>query len=899
MRTVLSIICIWTGLLFAAGSLSVREDSQYGRVVPGYIEEAQLVVDISGGFAEQSLYITYSDRGEIGGESFSEIVHSFSLPPESVVGDMWLWIGDSIMQAEIMEQTAAQEDYDSITAQKIDPAILKVQGDQYDFNIYPLISGKSRKIKISFMTPLTYTGTTARVQLPLAFLNGDNSLQTPLTILYRHGDGEDSNPVFVQDTSISFSRETDTLDMTYRRADITDVQEFSRLELSCRPAFSEGVFADFYRSDSVVYYELGMYQKDFFNTAVDTGDSTTSVFCGVDLSGRYGVDSAFLRDTLSDLLNRVTTWRDSVGLVLLCDSVRDTLPLQAASADLSTVLDEFTANSRVLKYMKERELPTLLWGEYRNGGDDHCSTANWHFAEIDSLFAVDTAENLSEACRRLQDYDVVTSYYHGYNDYNQDIDLSAVEDYIRQGGTFIQFIDYNRTGDMVASRWLKGFELPADTDNAENTRCHADRSTEVGAGFPESFYHRRANPIRHTDTAAVNAVTDAAGRPVVVSKRIGRGMLILSGLWQFKDSPGLRTTLSQALLGAHRFNRGRGIDSLRRCMEGLQERFSWDQTLLLTNSIGPAGTDSADTLHGAGLPGVVWYNLLPRRGYTPPSVSGGDQGFFGAGAYLQKLAAEAGGMYQSPADIPLMDIPTVINPAFPPLSGLSLTEGRDGRSLRMTDITPNRNRPVFWYGRTVVQDEVDFTIEAEYSDSSLRKSITIPVTDSVHFSDSLIGRYYHQQELKALFEKPVLDTARILAIARAHRLLNDFTAFMAYEADSLHSFIKNPHDESDITTGNLITGEMLDQLQLTARLSGAGALNVRIQAPFSGTVTLRLFSLRGEQVARRSCTVRRGSTANLAMNGSFAAGMYIAVVTVEQGAATGRNLRRIHRLQLF
>ncbi len=115
--TLLTFLCL-TIALWADNSISIREDSRYGQVVNGYIDEAVLVVDLHGAYAEQSLYITYSDHGEIGNSKWSEITHRFELPEKATVTDMWLWIGDSVMQATIEEVSLTQAMYDSITSQK-------------------------------------------------------------------------------------------------------------------------------------------------------------------------------------------------------------------------------------------------------------------------------------------------------------------------------------------------------------------------------------------------------------------------------------------------------------------------------------------------------------------------------------------------------------------------------------------------------------------------------------------------------------------------------------------------------------------------------------------------------------------------------------------------------------
>jgi hypothetical protein len=88
-------ILILTSHIFAINNLSIRQDVSHPVVIPGYIDEATLVVEPGNGYSNQSLYIKYSDHGKLGGNDV--VTHSFELPDGSVVNDLWLWIGDSVM----------------------------------------------------------------------------------------------------------------------------------------------------------------------------------------------------------------------------------------------------------------------------------------------------------------------------------------------------------------------------------------------------------------------------------------------------------------------------------------------------------------------------------------------------------------------------------------------------------------------------------------------------------------------------------------------------------------------------------------------------------------------------------------------------------------------------------
>ncbi len=170
--------------LTATNELSVLTDS-WGSSKPGYIDRAVLVVEPHGGYFEQSLYLEYSDHFVFHGASNVEIVHRFELPEGSVINDMWLWIGDSVMQAIILDTWTATSIYDSIVVNKRDPALLKEKGNQYELHVYPLKSGSFRKVKINMITPVKWVGENALAELPFRMLNSDNNTVKPLEVLFR------------------------------------------------------------------------------------------------------------------------------------------------------------------------------------------------------------------------------------------------------------------------------------------------------------------------------------------------------------------------------------------------------------------------------------------------------------------------------------------------------------------------------------------------------------------------------------------------------------------------------------------------------------------------------------------------------------------------------------------
>jgi hypothetical protein len=118
------------------------------------IEDVTMEVRPAGKFYEVDLYMTYrANPYEYTSEYDTlEVVHFFRLPSHASITDSWLWIGDTIMKADILERSTAFNIYEGIVNRRKDPSVLyKNQEDAYEFRIFPLPGQKSRKVKLTFL----------------------------------------------------------------------------------------------------------------------------------------------------------------------------------------------------------------------------------------------------------------------------------------------------------------------------------------------------------------------------------------------------------------------------------------------------------------------------------------------------------------------------------------------------------------------------------------------------------------------------------------------------------------------------------------------------------------------------------------------------------------------------
>ncbi len=140
----------------------------------GNITEATFTIQPQGAYMEVGMFLTFSDEG-LGFNSWdsTEIILDFNLPEGSIVYDSWLWMFDdsTIVRADIHDIWSATTVYENIVDRRRDPSILyrKPEGS-YQIRVYPLPNNETRKVKISYLVPATWTAEEVNAWLPTEIL---------------------------------------------------------------------------------------------------------------------------------------------------------------------------------------------------------------------------------------------------------------------------------------------------------------------------------------------------------------------------------------------------------------------------------------------------------------------------------------------------------------------------------------------------------------------------------------------------------------------------------------------------------------------------------------------------------------------------------------------------------
>lgn len=140
----------------------------------GNISEARFSIQPQGAYMDIGMFLTFSDEG-LGFNSWdsTEIILDFNLPEGSIVYDSWLWMFDdtTIVRADIHDIGTATTIYENIVDRRRDPSILyRKPTGSYQIRVYPLPSGETRKIKISYLTPAIWSAEEVYTYLPTEIL---------------------------------------------------------------------------------------------------------------------------------------------------------------------------------------------------------------------------------------------------------------------------------------------------------------------------------------------------------------------------------------------------------------------------------------------------------------------------------------------------------------------------------------------------------------------------------------------------------------------------------------------------------------------------------------------------------------------------------------------------------
>lgn len=857
------LVIILMGLVFnlySINELTVQDPDRYGSK-PGFIDEATLVVEPHGGHTEQSLYLEYSDHGQFPGNDKIEIVHRFELPQGSVINDLWLWIEDSVMQAIMMDTWSARAVYDSIVDVKRDPAFLSKKGNQYELHIYPLESGSYRKIKMNFITPTRWRGETGTAELPLKMLNSNNNPTNPLEILFRTRQPIWGQPRVLEQPDLAFVSLTDTLGYHFKHCRIADVGIYDHLNIEYQTGFENGYFfAGNQSGNDPSYFQLGLLPAEFFNLSADTSGGHCLV--GLDLSGLYNKDLSITLPNITSVLQSHLCDKDRFQLMVTgagkFKKVTDAW-FEGTDENIKGVLSEFE-QSDLAQEIDQQKLPHIIYC------DKHAATC-WRFPNIEELATYERFSSINSALNHLSACDIIAAYDHGHEATlsNEQLDLitATLDTFFQNGGRLLSFYDYNRVNkEKLASYYIPGLT----THKKIKGDLYRNPQGNIGRFFPQSLYHHVINLLEYDDPDVKIELMDKNGNPAVISKKIKNGLLVVSGIWSFKDDGALRALLGVPLLGLNAVSSQSRLVQLLDEIQALYSEDPFERVVLFSNSDSViSATDAESWSHEylnrfpAGKLVINSINLLDGSRVTPPYITESGIDYFGSGLLLKSLADRTRGLSFETHINDWDFIAALMSPfSAPKRKKINISVSGDAGEnalLQLSEVDPipnDPNKPIFYIGSSSNKISLQFDISAQFMglDSGFTRQLTVPLAHDTTAKGDILPAMLGFEALKERFEHAAGDTAEIVDLAMQYNLLCDYTALIALEPNDTLHFMQNPFKEDELLTEvETENKSKQDSLGLDIYPNPFNAqTTIALNIPFSSEVRLNIYNIRGQRV---------------------------------------------------
>ncbi|MFK7843838.1 MAG: VIT domain-containing protein [Rhodothermales bacterium] len=262
----LLLILIWMPATaqFQNDVLNVRNPQRNWDQRRGTIEEAAISVRPKGIYAEVGVYLTFSDAGagfNVGEDL--EVEFLFTLPEEAIITDSWLWVGDEIVKAQLLDRWTASEIYEGIVNRRQDPSLLIKHGQgNYELRVYPMDGGSSRRVKLTYLLPMRWTEDRVHIPLPFHWLE---TSQTPIETLFMLAwpDETWTNPYMSEDPEIPVQHFVDSEFGEYDRIDIHAGDLAGLNSLSYDAPLNDGVFVSSLGNTNEGYFQMAYLPSAF------------------------------------------------------------------------------------------------------------------------------------------------------------------------------------------------------------------------------------------------------------------------------------------------------------------------------------------------------------------------------------------------------------------------------------------------------------------------------------------------------------------------------------------------------------------------------------------------------------------------------------------------------------
>lgn len=266
LKLSLLILALITNISYANSWLWVEDPKRPWIDGQGTIEQAIISVRPQGIYMEFGLYLTFSARGlNFSNADTVEVQFYFELPEDAIVHDSWLWIGNDVIRAKIMDKWTASSIYEDIVKRRRDPSILyKITERQYELRIFPMAGNETRKIKISYLAATQWSSNNIMASLPTNLLQ-TSKYQVPTFYLLTWLDQEWTNPSIIEFPNFAFQSLDDSTFGNYLRVDLTPDAMNGTLTFAIDAPLNNGIYLNKFEDGTEGLYQLAFLPSQALN----------------------------------------------------------------------------------------------------------------------------------------------------------------------------------------------------------------------------------------------------------------------------------------------------------------------------------------------------------------------------------------------------------------------------------------------------------------------------------------------------------------------------------------------------------------------------------------------------------------------------------------------------------
>lgn len=345
-------ICL-SAIIFGQTSLRVGDVRVTGVTKQATIEDILLSIRPKGLFLEYGLYLTFSakDLNYKVNDSL-EVVLQFNLPEKAIVTDSWLWIGNDICKAAILDVWTASNIYENIVNRRKDPSLLRKHSlTNYSLRVFPMGGAEKRQVKITYLVPVEWGNKELSVAIPHDIPNASKTIPLDFPILLWEND--DFKFIRLDNPNASpLISDSDPVLGAYKTTTLAPTGTFKTTNLFYSLPKPEPVYVGQYRNGDENYYQLSIQPGYFINEI-----KSSKIMYLIDYQEDPSLPKETVLTNLKNELKKTLQSNDSFNLIVTNINVQPTFsdwhPATSENIDLAFDL----AKTRISNFSN---LPSMI-----------------------------------------------------------------------------------------------------------------------------------------------------------------------------------------------------------------------------------------------------------------------------------------------------------------------------------------------------------------------------------------------------------------------------------------------------------------------------------------------------------------------------------------------------------